>query len=217
MNEGGVTSTLPLPGTSPVPPAVASESRLTPGQWGVITFLCSEVAFFSTLIMTYVIFMGRDAQPGGMGGPTPRDVLSLGLVCVTTVCLLSSSVTVHFAERALLRNSRSGFLGLWFATIALGVVFLLGTMFEWKELIGIHHLTIGRNLFGSTYYTLVGFHAIHVTVGVLIMTLILALTLSSNLAVKNHAGVKLVSWYWHFVDGVWIVVLSVVYLSPRLV
>ena len=88
-------------------------------------------------------------------------------------------------------------------------------MIEWKELIKTHHLTIGRNLFGSTYYTLVGFHAIHVTVGVIVMSLILALTFSSNLAVKSHASVKLVSWYWHFVDGVWIVVFTVVYLSPR--
>jgi cytochrome c oxidase subunit III len=214
VNEGGAIPAFATPGDSalPFPPAIGPATRLTPGQWGILTFLCSEVAFFSTLIMTYVIFIGRDSQPGGMGGPTPREVLSLGLVCVTTVCLLSSSVTVHLAERALLRNHRSRFIGLWAATIALGAIFLAGTAVEWNELINRNHLTIGRNLFGTTYYTLVGFHAFHVTVGVIIMLLILTLTLSSNLAARSHASVKLVSWYWHFVDGVWIVVFSVVYL-----
>jgi len=75
-------------------------------------------------------------------------------------------------------------------------------------------LTISRNLFGTTFYTLVGFHALHVTVGVIVM--IIVLTLSRRMADKSHATVQLVSWYWHFVDGVWIVVFSVVYLLPRI-
>jgi len=210
VNEGAIAPAVAAP------PVIAPEKRLTPGQWGIIAFLCSEVAFFSTLIVAYVVFMGRDSGPGGMGGPVPKDVLSLGLVCVTTVCLLSSSGTIHLAERALRADRRSQFIGLWGATIALGTAFLVGTAVEWHGLITQQHLTISRNLFGTTFYSLVGFHAIHVTVGVLIMTLVFVLSLGGNMTAKNHGGVTLVSWYWHFVDGVWIVVFSVVYLSPRL-
>ena len=127
----------------------------------MITFFVSESAFFSTLLMTYVVFLGKSAV-----GPTPAEVFSMPLTIVSTICLLSSSVTVHFAERALHLGNRAGFLGLWSLTILLGIAFLVGTGLEWRDLIVTHHLTIGRNLFGTTYFTLVGFHAAHVTVGV---------------------------------------------------
>jgi len=190
--------------------------RLTPGQWGLIAFLFSEIAFFGTLIVAYMAFFGRDHQPGGLGGPTPLGVLSLSLVIVTTLCLLSSSVTVHLADRAIRRNARGAFNLFWAATIVLGIAFLAGTAYEWFELITRHKLTISRNLFGSSFYTLVGFHAFHVTVGVIVMTLILSLSLAGLMTEKTHGSIALVSWYWHFVDVVWIVVFSVVYLLPRL-
>src|SRR5262249_10814793 len=167
-----------------------------------------------TLIVTYLVFIGRDSQPGGMGGPTPIATLTLPIVIGTTLCLLSSSMTVHLAERALRNGGGATFIQLWLATIALGIVFLLGTAHEWYELINRHHLTISRNLFGTTYYTLVGFHALHVTVGVLVMLIVLALSLRRHITQNSHAGVQLVSWYWHFVDAVWIVVFTVVYLLP---
>jgi cytochrome c oxidase subunit III len=201
-------------GQFPVPPPLPPEKRLRPGQCGMLAFLSSEVAFFGTLITAYVVFFGRDSEPGGLGGPQPRDVLSLPLVCCTTLCLLYSSVTIHFAHRALRRQRLSSFTGLLAGTIGLGVVFLIGTCYEWAQLIGYHQLTISRNLFGTTFYTLIGFHALHVTVGVLVMSLILILSVRRQLAEKNHTSVELVSWYWHFVDGVWIVVFTVVYLMP---
>jgi cytochrome c oxidase subunit III len=200
-------------GRFPVAPPVAPEKRLSPGQYGILTFLCSEVAFFSTLIVGYVVFYGRDSQPGGLGGPTPADVLSLPLALGTTSCLLASSLTVHLADRALRRNQGSVFRVLWGATIALGIAFLCGTAYEWSGLIGHHRLTISRNLFGTTFFTLVGFHALHVTVGVIVMLIVLALALRRQL---KTASVELVSWYWHFVDVVWIVVFTVVYLMPHL-
>src|SRR6202043_2383571 len=97
------------------------------------------------------------------------------LVLCTTACLLASSATVHLAEKTLGRGNQNGFILWWAATILLGVVFLWGTAFEWHDLIYRHHLTISRNLFGSTYYTLVGLHATHVTVGVTIMLIVLGL------------------------------------------
>ena len=115
----------------------------------MISFLASEAAFFATLIVTYVIFLGKDEV-----GPTPSEALSLPLVLCTTFLLLSSSVTIHFAERKLRAGDQASFRLLWTATIMLGVAFLLGTAYEWRELITRHHLTISRNLFGTTYYTL---------------------------------------------------------------
>src|SRR5947199_6187221 len=119
------------------------------------------------------------------------------------------------AEKALRRGGQGGFILWWLATIALGVVFLLGTAYEWNGLIVRHQLTISRNLFGTTYYTLVGLHALHVTGGVTIMGIVLGLALARQVTSANRAGVGLVAWYWHFVDVVWVVVFTVVYLVGR--
>jgi len=217
VNNSGVVT---VPGARefgqfPAPLPIVPEKRLAPAQWGMLSFLCSEVAFFSTLIVAYVVFYGRDSQPGGLGGPTPANVLSLQLAIGTTACLLLSSATIHLAAHAL-RSDRTAFLQMWSITILLGTAFLGGTAYEWSELIGRHHLTISRNLFGTTFYTLVGFHALHVSIGVIVMVIVLGLALRGALSQKNQASVELVSWYWHFVDGVWIVVFSVVYLMPHL-
>src|SRR5262249_32952279 len=142
-------------------------------------------------------------------------VLALPLVVFTTVCLLSSSLTVHAADRALRLGARPAFLGWWSATIGLGVIFLVGTAFEWGELISEYGLTLSRNLFGTTYYTLVGFHALHVTGGVIIMLSVLGLALRREITAQNRLSAELVSWYWHFVDGVWVVVFTVVYVVGR--
>jgi cytochrome c oxidase subunit 3 len=191
----------------PIPPAIRAERTLSRGQWGMISFLISEVALFGTLIVTYVFYIGKDVV-----GPTPAEALSLSLVVWTTACLLASSATIHVAGTTLERGNQGGFLLWWLATIVLGAVFLGGTAFEWRDLIYHHHLTISRNLFGTTYYTLVGLHALHVTGGVTIMLIVLGLALSRQV---TRAGVGLVSWYWHFVDVVWVVVFTVVYLVGR--
>lgn len=196
--------------TFPTPPAIVPERTLSPGQWGILSFLVSEVALFGTLIVTYLFYLGRDVV-----GPTPAEALRLSLALGTTACLLSSSVTIHWAEKTLRRGDQRRFLQWWAATIALGVVFLVGTGFEWHDLIDRYHLTISRNLFGTTYYTLVGLHAIHVTGGVIIMLLVLGLAIRRQVTTANRVGVGMVSWYWHFVDGVWVVVFTVVYLIGR--
>jgi cytochrome c oxidase subunit III len=192
----------------PVPPAIPQGApQLSAGQWGVLAFLLSEVALFSTLIVTYIALLGHDRV-----GPTPADALKLPLVICTTVLLLSSSVTIHFAQRELRRGARTVFCAWWAATIALGIAFLLGTGYEWLGLITEYHLTPSRNLFGSTYYTLVGFHGLHVTAGVITMSIVLGLALRRAGIERSGAGVELVGWYWHFVDGVWVVVFTVVYV-----
>ena len=90
-----------------------------------------------------------------------------------------------------------------------------GTAYEWYELVHHHHLTISRNLFGTTYYTLVGFHGLHVTGGVITMSVVFMLALGGQVRHGGAGGVQLISWYWHFVDGVWVVVFTVVYLVGR--
>ena len=141
----------------------------------MLSFLVSEVAFFSTLIVVYRAYLGAEQS-----GPTPA-VLSLPLVIGTTFCLLTSSVTVHHAANSLKAWGRAFdvFIRWWSATILLGMIFLAGTAWEWPtELVVVHGLTPGRNLFGTTYYTLVGFHALHVTMGVVAMLTVLGLALS---------------------------------------
>ncbi len=120
--------------------------------------------------------------------------------------------------RCILRSARrtarrrGTFLGFWGLTILLGVTFLSCTAKEWSELIGHYGLTISRNLFGSSYFTLVGFHAAHVTVGLIVMSIVFALAWRRKISPENTIGVQVVSWYWHFVDAVWVVVFSLVYL-----
>ena len=183
---------------------------LTPQQWGMLAFLGSEVAFFGTLIVTYLTYLGQDKV-----GPTPAKVLSLPLVIGTTICLLSSSATIHFADHALKHGRQALFCLLWGLTISLGILFLIGTGYEWHELIYEHHLTLNRNLFGTTFYTLVGFHGLHVTAGVIVMLILLGLALRGSVTQKHRTGVELASWYWHFVDAVWIAVFIVVYVVGR--
>ena len=193
----------------PQPPPIRIEPGLAANQWGMLTFLASEASLFTTLIVVYLAYLKVDQE-----GPTAA-VLSLPLVIGTTICLLTSSVTVHLAVRSLGLNDRTAFIRWWLATIVLGILFLLGTAYEWRELIVEHGLTISRNLFGSTYFTLVGFHALHLSVGVLVMLIVLGLTISRLLPTKDHAGAELVSWYWHFVDVVWVAVFTVVYVVGR--
>src|SRR5262249_14131961 len=146
--------------------APSDHFSLTPVQAGMAAFLLSEAAFFCTLIATYLFFLHSTVR----SDPSPRDVFHLPLVLVGTICLLSSSGTIHLAEKALHRGVHGMFQAWLGATIVLGALFLLGTAREWADLIWKSNLTIGRNLFGSTYYTLVGFHGAHVTVGLIVMS-----------------------------------------------
>jgi cytochrome c oxidase subunit III len=184
---------------------------LSPVKVGMLAFLTSEAAFFGTLIMTYIFFLRQTTR----GQPNPSEVFRLPTVLAASACLFASSATIHVAQAALRRNSRQSFLGWWGLTIVLGVLFLVGTMFEWNDLIGRWGLTISRNMFGTTYFTLVGFHALHVTIGVIVLSMVFGLAWRRHVTERNQTGVEAVSWYWHFVDGVWVVVFTLVYVVGR--
>ncbi len=132
-----------------------------------------------------------------------------------TLCLLASSATMMLAERALRHSYRVLFSGWWCLTILLGGAFLYATAVEWSRLIFTHHLTISTNLFGTTFYALVGFHAMHVTVGLLLLTLVLVLSVCGYVSQAHSERVEALSLYWHFVDVVWIAVFLVVYIIGR--
>ena len=148
-----------------------------------------------------------------VSGPTPHDVLEVPIFY--TICLLSSSVTIHLAGKRLERGEPRTFLALWLLTLVLGGLFLYGTAREWHRLIYEHGLTISTNLFGTTYYSLVGLHAFHVTVGLVMMAVVLLLGVTGRVGMAHAGRVPVLSLYWHFVDVVWVVVFTVVYVIGR--
>jgi len=179
------------------------------GRCGMVAFLASEVAFFGTLIVAYLKYLGADN-----GELTPANMLHLPTALVNTALLVSSSITIAWAATALARGSHKAACRWLALTVLLGLGFLGVTASEWYDLIS-RGLTLRTNLFGTTYFTLIGFHAGHVTLGLLAMICLLAILSSQKQVGFLAEPVELVSWYWHFVDGVWIVLLLVVYILGR--
>ena len=178
------------------------------GIVGMACLICAESAIFIIFIVAYLYYLGKS-----LTGPTPHDVLELPIF--SSICLLSSSATVHFAVAALHHGKRSA-TSLWLAaTVLLGGIFLAATAMEWYHLIVVDHLTIRTNLFGTTFYSLVGLHASHVIVGLIMLTLALLFSLTGNLTSKQTNRLEVLSLYWHFVDAVWVVVFTVVYVLGR--
>ena len=178
------------------------------GRVGVLALILTESAFFSIFVVAYIFYIGRS-----LTGPFPRDVLTPPIV--NTICLLSSSITIVIAVRALQAGSIRSFGIWWLATFALGLEFLIGTGREWQRLIYHDGLTISTNLFGTTYYSLVGLHALHVVVGLMLILLVLILTIFGFMNRRYAERTELLSWYWHFVDAVWVVVFMTVYVIGR--
>lgn len=174
----------------------------------MIALIVMESSFLGTFVVAYLFYIGKSQS-----GPTPSQVLDFPIV--NTVCLLASSVTIGLAVRALRRGRVALFAGWLLATILLGAEFLAGTGAEWYRLITRDGLTIGTNLFGTTFYSLVGFHAGHVTLGLILLVLVWLLTVMGAVRAQHAERVELLSWYWHFVDAVWIVVLTAVYVISR--
>jgi cytochrome c oxidase subunit 3/cytochrome o ubiquinol oxidase subunit 3 len=177
------------------------------GVVGMLSFIIAEAAIFTIFVVAYLFYLGKS-----LTGPTPRDVLEVPIFY--TICLLSSSVTIHLATKRLERNELNMFLMLWLTTIGLGATFMLGTSQEWRRLIYEHGLTIATNLFGTTYYSLVGLHAFHVTLGLVMLTIVAWLSTVVDIR-RQSRRVAALSLYWHFVDAVWVVVFTVVYVIGR--
>ncbi len=178
------------------------------GRVGMLCLIAAESAMFTIFVVAYIFYIGKS-----VAGPLPKDVLKTPIFA--TICLLSSSLTIHFAIRAL-RNGRIKAFGVWwFSTVALGAIFLVETGLEWHHLIYAKGLTISTNLFGTTFYSLVGLHAFHVTVGLIGLSTGLVLTLCGKVKREHSERADIFSFYWHFVDVVWIAVFTVVYVVGR--
>jgi cytochrome c oxidase subunit III len=190
-------------------PVEPVEWRLPPrGVVAVVCLIITETALFMIFVVAYLFYIGKS-----LGGPYPSEVLRTPVIA--TVCLLSSSLTIVLAEHAFKRANTGGFRLWWSGTIVLGAVFLALTAAEWRHLITGLGLTINANLFGTTFYSLVGLHASHVIVGLTLLTLALILFLRGHVRPEHGERLKLISWYWHFVDAVWVVVFTVVYVIGR--
>ena len=178
------------------------------GRVAMLGLILTESAFFSIFAVAYIFYIGKS-----LSGPYPRDVLEVPIV--NTACLLSSSLTIALAVRALRNGSIRAFGLWWLITLALGIEFLGGTAMEWHRLIYQRGLTIRTNLFGTTYYSLVGLHAIHVTIGLILIMLVLIFTALGYVDQRHAERTEMLSWYWHFVDAVWVVVFLTVYVIGR--
>jgi cytochrome c oxidase subunit 3 len=194
--------------TIPIPELPRPWSLPNRGKVAMAALIVAESAIFTIFVVAYLYYIGKS-----LSGPTPREVLETPVFY--SICLLSSSLTVHFAGKYLERGKRGAFLSLWFLTFVLGGLFLFGTGQEWHRLIYDHGLTISTNLFGTTYYSLVGLHAFHLTAGLVMLGIVLILGLAGRVGQDQFARVGVLSMYWHFVDAVWVVVFTVVYILGR--
>ena len=193
---------------NPFPEAPSSWSLPYRGKVAMAGLIVAESAIFTIFVVAYLFYLGKSVS-----GPTPREVLETPIFY--TLCLLSSSLTIHLATKSLARDRVGAFVGLWLLTIALGGLFLYGTGQEWHRLIYEHGLTISTNLFGTTYYSLVGLHGFHVTAGLVMLLVVAILALAGRVRMQESCRVEVLAMYWHFVDAVWVVVFTVVYVLGR--
>lgn len=195
---------------SAIPAAAPPDEWVLPskGRVAMLSLLTGETAIFTIFVVAYIFYIGKS-----LSGPTPQQVLEVPIF--NTICLLSSSVTIWLSERQIERGKIKAFAALWGLTMALGVIFLIGTWLEWKKLIYTDGLTIRTNLFGTTFYSLVGLHATHVVIGLIGLGLILLFTLTGHINEHHAERIQVWALYWHFVDAVWVVVFTVVYIIGR--
>lgn len=173
----------------------------------MFSLIIAESAIFTIFVVAYIFYIGKS-----LSGPTPQV---LRVPIFATVCLLSSSLTIHLALKMLEKGKIGVFKLLWLLTLSLGAIFLLMTGREWHHLIYQEGLTISTNLFGTTYYSLVGLHAFHVTVGLVGLSLVMLFALAGRVTQEHAYQTGVLSLYWHFVDAVWVVVFTTVYIVGR--
>jgi len=175
---------------------------------GMISLIVTESSLFTIFVVAYLFYIG-----GSLNGPYPSEVLHFPWF--GSFCLFGSSLTIMIAEKFLHKGNRAMFHLWWLITILMGVGFMGYTATEWYHLIYHEGLTISTNVFGTTFYSLVGLHASHVLVGLLLLSTILISSVRGKLHPDHTEHVEIISWYWHFVDGIWAVVLTVVYILGR--
>src|SRR3954447_11637400 len=199
----------PVPATTP---AEHVRRGISNPVLGMLLFITSEVMFFSGLFAAYFSTRAQNATTTGWPPEQFKDILNpLSLILVATVILITSSFTCQFAVWAIQRGDRTGFIRNISITFVLGITFLVLQAVDYSMLFG-EGLTMGSGPFGTTYFTLTGFHGAHVFGGVLMLGVILYRGMAGQFSARHHDAVEAVSLYWHFVDVVWIILFSVLYL-----
>jgi heme/copper-type cytochrome/quinol oxidase subunit 3 len=187
------------------PPTSTGTSNIKLAIW---LFLASDCLFFGAFISAYLLYRGRQQT-----GPTPKDVYSIPFTSVSSFVLLMSSLTMVLALAAIQRGDLRR-LRIWLLTTALlGSVFIGGQIFEFTEF-ARKGLSLNTNLFGSTFFVLTGFHGAHVTIGIIWLLSLWGLATQGRLTQKDAEKIEVAGLYWHFVDVVWIVIFTLVYLIP---
>ncbi len=183
--------------------------RMEPNRLAMLMFLLSEVVFFSALIIAYIYY---SAPPGGPGAPAAKQHLDILYTAIFTLALFASSGTMILTDRALARGEDK-MVRIWLAaTVVLGATFLVGQGFEYYRLLN-DQVTMASGLFGSTFFTLTGFHGFHVLGGLVLLSILLVLALFGQFKGQTHnAAISAISIYWHFVDIVWVFIFSIVYV-----
>jgi len=174
------------------------------GMW---VFLASEVMFFTSLIGSYIIL--RFAHPEMWKGP--GEVLNVALTAGNTFLLICSSVTMVKAFAAVQDGDQAGLRKWLIATTLIGATFVGVQIFEYMKLVE-HGFVPSEGLYGSTFYTMTGFHGFHVTIGVICLIFVTMKAFQGKYTATDHRGVEVVGLYWHFVDLVWIILFTIVYL-----
>jgi heme/copper-type cytochrome/quinol oxidase subunit 3 len=201
-------ATLEHSAPAPVIDHAATSTGLPHLKLAMWLFLASDCLLFGALISTYVLYRGASVNP-----PYPADVFDIPFTSVSSFVLLASSLTMVLALSAIQRGD-VGRSRVWLlATALLGMAFLGGQVYEFTTFVG-EGLTLTTNVFGTSFYVLTGFHGTHVAVGVLMLLTVFTLSFAGKINQDNSMTVELVGLYWHFVDIVWIVIFTVVYLIP---
>lgn len=178
------------------------------GKVGMICLIIGETAIFAMFVLAYLFYIGKSQW-----GPQPKEVLEVPIL--NTIALLSSSLTIWLSERAVAQGRIKQFTAWLGVTIALGSYFLYGTAAEWYKLIYHDGLTLQANLFGTTFYSLVGLHASHVIIGLTMLITLWLFAMTGHISSKNTERITTLALYWHFVDAVWVIVFTVVYVIGR--
>ncbi len=176
-------------------------------------FLGSDCLFFGSLISTYMLYRGQGYAVTG-DTPNPADTFNIPYTSVSAFVLLMSSLAMVLALAAIQRNDIRR-MRIWLgATAFLGMTFLGGQFYEFTGFYLYHHLSLHKNIFGTTFFVLTGFHGAHVTIGVIWLLTIVVLSLFGKIRQDNSLDVEIAGLYWHFVDIVWIIIFTFVYLVP---
>ncbi|MGH8979252.1 MAG: cytochrome c oxidase subunit 3 [Acidimicrobiia bacterium] len=193
--------------------AHATNTGVSNAKVGIWMFLSSEALFFGAFIATYFLYRGRDDAVGNPG-PRPRDLFNIPFTSVTSFVLLMSSMTMVLALAAIQRGDERR-LRIWLlATAFFGLLFVGGQVFEFTEFYR-EGLSLSSNLFGSSFFTLTGLHGAHVTAGIIWLLMLWGRSMQGHLDQSKHEAVEIAGLYWHFVDIVWIVIFTAIYLVPQ--